>query len=402
MSIPNKTTETSFAHVTPLAGSAVAPRKPYEPHTSAESSVSSPEAISIIVPVYNVRNYVADCIRSLTIAVTSFHSQYGLDAEIIVVDDGSTDGSGDIVESLAHVATIRIFHTDNNGLASARNFGVNQAHSEYVSFVDGDDMVSPDYLCTLYAGMITANASANRLHDKALVIGTYATVPENADLQQAIALTDSPTTPTLESAVHVMTSSNAIRRTLAGVVPIQAVAKLARRDWYVQHPYAARHLYEDLETIIPLLSSVDTVVLISTPIYCYRQRPGSITRNAHPSMKQLQDYCHAIDTFERECATRCNTASERDLLAYQIATQCTRLHRTIRIASRAGGGLSTQERDTLRTLDAQTDARVRSLLPAALQAPGTSRSGCIRIRLFCLSRLLYDMAFDCYEALAKR
>ncbi len=71
--------------------------------------------------------------------------------EIVLVDDGSTDSSGEICDEYAtHNATIRVFHTNNQGASLARRFGLEQAYGKYVTFVDSDDFVEPNYVSTLY------------------------------------------------------------------------------------------------------------------------------------------------------------------------------------------------------------------------------------------------------------
>ena len=95
--------------------------------------------LSVIVPVYNVEKYLGECVNSLL-------AQTLTDMEILLVDDGSTDSSGDIAErfAAAHPENIRCLHVDNGGQGRARNFALPLARGEYLGFVDSDDWVSPD------------------------------------------------------------------------------------------------------------------------------------------------------------------------------------------------------------------------------------------------------------------
>lgn len=94
--------------------------------------------ISIIVPVYNTKKYLARCVNSL-------RAQTYSRLEIILVDDGSTDGSGRLCDELAaEDERIRVFHKENGGSSSARNLGISQAKGEYIGFVDSDDYVDAD------------------------------------------------------------------------------------------------------------------------------------------------------------------------------------------------------------------------------------------------------------------
>lgn len=101
--------------------------------------------ISVVIPVYNVEQYIQRCVTSLV-------SQDYRDCEIILVDDGSTDRSGIICDDLASaMPQIRVLHKPNGGAASARNYGLQNACGVYVVFVDSDDWVDPDYFSVLDA-----------------------------------------------------------------------------------------------------------------------------------------------------------------------------------------------------------------------------------------------------------
>lgn len=96
--------------------------------------------ISVIVPVYKAEKYIESCVQSI-LAQT-----YG-DFELILVEDGSLDRSGEICDALAEADTrIRVIHKENGGAATARNAGLDVARGEYIAFIDGDDCVHPKYL----------------------------------------------------------------------------------------------------------------------------------------------------------------------------------------------------------------------------------------------------------------
>ena len=103
--------------------------------------------ISIIVPVYNVEKYIAECIESVL-------NQNFEDYELILVDDGSKDNSLSICREYAEKdERIRVFSKENGGVSSARNFGFDKAEGEYITFIDSDDYVSPDYCSILLSYM---------------------------------------------------------------------------------------------------------------------------------------------------------------------------------------------------------------------------------------------------------
>lgn len=100
--------------------------------------------ITAIVPAYNVESYVTSAIGSLLNQTEKFH-------EIIIVNDGSTDGTGALIEQYQDIAGIKIFHTINNGQGSARNFGLSQASGDYIYFFDADDLLSADFVESMHA-----------------------------------------------------------------------------------------------------------------------------------------------------------------------------------------------------------------------------------------------------------
>ena len=102
------------------------------------------DLITVIIPIYNVGTYVEATIKSLL-------AQSYENIEIILVDDGSTDDSGGVCDKYAGIdKRITVIHKANGGVSSARNAGLEEAKGEYVAFVDGDDIVSADYIKSLY------------------------------------------------------------------------------------------------------------------------------------------------------------------------------------------------------------------------------------------------------------
>ena len=102
--------------------------------------------ISVIVPVYNVSAYLPRCLESL---VAQTLTEY----EVILVNDGSTDASGEICQTYAdkYPALIQYYEKENGGLSDARNYGLPYATGQYVLFIDSDDYVEPEMLARMYA-----------------------------------------------------------------------------------------------------------------------------------------------------------------------------------------------------------------------------------------------------------
>ena len=96
--------------------------------------------ITVIVPVYKAEKYVLRCVDSIL-------AQTFTDFEVLLIDDGSPDRSGEICEEYAQKdARVRVFHKDNAGVSSARNLGLDNAKGEWVTFVDSDDWVHEDFI----------------------------------------------------------------------------------------------------------------------------------------------------------------------------------------------------------------------------------------------------------------
>ncbi len=94
--------------------------------------------LSVIVPIYNVEKYLVKCIESI------INQQYK-QLEILLIDDGSTDGCSQICDEFEKIdCRIKVFHKDNEGLVRARKLGLSYSTGEYVAFVDGDDWIEPN------------------------------------------------------------------------------------------------------------------------------------------------------------------------------------------------------------------------------------------------------------------
>ena len=123
--------------------------------------------ISVVVPVYNVKQYLDDCMESIV------HQTYE-NIEIILVDDGSTDGSGEMCDAWKEKdARIKVVHQKNGGLSAARNTGIEASTGEYIVFIDSDDMFETDAVMNLYNCATSLSAD--------LVVGQGLRVDENGE-----------------------------------------------------------------------------------------------------------------------------------------------------------------------------------------------------------------------------
>lgn len=133
---------------------------------------ASTPLVSIVVPVYNVENYLERCVLSIT-------RQSYTNLEIILVNDGSTDSSGSLCDKLASTdRRITVLHSKNRGLAGARNLGLTRIHGEWIVFVDSDDFIGENHITNLLSAALKS--------DSLIAVTGYQKVPSTKKLQEII------------------------------------------------------------------------------------------------------------------------------------------------------------------------------------------------------------------------
>ncbi|MBD5277398.1 MAG: glycosyltransferase family 2 protein [Bacteroides sp.] len=132
--------------------------------------------ISIVVPVYNVENYIKECIESL---LNQSYDNY----EIILVDDGSKDDSGAICDQYTDFDRIRVYHQPNKGVTEARKFGVEKSQGQYITFVDSDDTLRDTALSYLVSGLEDENTS---MVISSISKAPFTSTPAKIDVDEAI------------------------------------------------------------------------------------------------------------------------------------------------------------------------------------------------------------------------
>lgn len=111
--------------------------------------VRSEDLISVIIPVYNTKKYLDECLKSV------FDQRY-TKLEIIIIDDGSTDGTGELCDYYLDIdKRVKVFHKPNDGLGLTRNYGIKKSTGKYICFLDSDDKILPDFIEDLYKGMMS-------------------------------------------------------------------------------------------------------------------------------------------------------------------------------------------------------------------------------------------------------
>ena len=217
-------------------------------------------AVSVIVPIYNTRPFLEECVRSI------LNQQFSEPFEVLLVDDGATDGCDVLCDELAaQDKRIRVFHQENQGLSGARNTGIDAARGRYYAFVDADDVVHPGYLQALY--------DACETHDAYMAICAVEDVNEGGTSQD-------PPEYTLPAETGVFVGKDLLNRFYApnGTYYTVAWNKLYRAEvWKLLH-YPEGRLHEDDFVAHRLFWRCDKVVCLDAPLYNYRLRKGSICR----------------------------------------------------------------------------------------------------------------------------
>lgn len=234
--------------------------------------------ISIIVPIYNVEDYLRECIDSLI-------AQTYENIEIILVDDGSPDNCGMICDDYAvKDSRIMVLHKNNGGLSDARNFGLKRASGEYVSFVDSDDFVSPIFIEKLY------EAIANTGVPIAAIPG--GTVFRDGDL---VALGRERANLSAE----VLEAHDMLKKMLYQEIATGAQWRLYRRDVLGDEPFPVGLYYEDLASTYKFIISAGRAILIDcNDLYAYRLRDTSIIRQEFKPIKAISATTVSRQLFE--------------------------------------------------------------------------------------------------------
>jgi len=206
--------------------------------------------ISVIVPVYNVEPYLRKCLDSIV-------GQTYRDLEILVIDDGSTDGSGAICDEYIQDGRVRVFHTENRGLSAARNLGLDNATGDWIGFVDSDDWIEPD----MYEVLLR----------KAEETG--------ADIVECGYYNEYPNEIVERGRKELMLSGNdALEMLLKGNLSNSVWNKLWKKRCFATIRYPIGRIYEDVATTYLVFYSAKSICSISDCKYHYYWRPSSLSR----------------------------------------------------------------------------------------------------------------------------
>ena len=225
--------------------------------------------ISVIVPIYNVEDYLPRCLDSIL-------TQTYENIQLILIDDGSVDGSGAICDAYAAKdGRVQVIHQENAGIGRTRNVGLSLCQGEYITFVDSDDYLFPDALERLY-GRMQADGSdmliANciRLYEDGSCGGPCHTYPAEAMDRTAF--------------LRCMTDIDA--------VPVCPWGKLYSKACMEGIAYPAVRVGEDMMTFPAVVERCQRISMENEPVYYYFQRGNSLMRGQNQQTKT--EHCRAV------------------------------------------------------------------------------------------------------------
>lgn len=235
------------------------------------------ELISVIIPVYNVEDYLKECLDSL---LGQTYSQL----EIILVDDGSQDRCPEICDAYAEQDTrIKVIHQPNKGLSEARNVGMRAATGQYWSFIDSDDVVCADFIKSLY----------------------YACVEEDAELAMCSFYTCRDQIPEYTNQWYCQSGyemSRALYQDATGLFGV-VCNKMFRRELFEGIEFPRDRIHEDEFVTYRLFWRAQKCAVSRNPFYFYRQRLNSITHSefSRRDLDAARAYQEKIQFYSDNC-----------------------------------------------------------------------------------------------------
>lgn len=236
---------------------------------------------SIILPIYNVEKYLAECIESIL-------SQSFTDYEIILVDDGSKDSSGRICDEYAQKdSRIKVLHKENGGQSSARNVGLDNASGQYIVYIDSDDFIlNPSFLSDLSEKATTTQSD--------IILYKHTKYYDNSKKFDncTYSLDDSHETKRSDDFLFELVKKDAY----FGMAWTKAFRRRLAVDNHIT--FDTRLSCEDMDWYFNLVMSAETLCAIDKTYIAYRQREGSVT--ATVKIKNLVDFIVTLEKWSEK------------------------------------------------------------------------------------------------------
>ena len=234
--------------------------------------------VSVIIPVFNVHPY-------LTEALDSVLNQTYYKMEIIIIDDGSSDGSGEICDEYAKKDNrIKVVHQENRGLSSARNIGLDIMTGNLVAFLDPDDVLHPCFVEDMLLTLQRENAD--------LAVCNYSVFYSLGSMEK----TDSGNRNRLLAKPGLYNRTQILHILVEHRLNYSVWNKLYRRKLWNGIRFPVGHVYEDIDTTFKVLYHTRKTVVLDETLYLYRKRRGSIANTRTPN--NTRDWFLAMSHLE--------------------------------------------------------------------------------------------------------
>ena len=236
--------------------------------------------ISVIVPVYNVEKYLYKCINSIL-------EQTFNEFELILVNDGSTDNSGNICDEYAiKDRRVIVIHKENGGLSSARNAGLDIAKGSYISFIDSDDWIARDMYETLF--------DVGLKNDLDIVQCGYTSVYENSEIKADVYS---------EEIMFIHDNEILIKFFFNKDITSIVCDKIYKKQLFMEIRFPVGQLLEDAFILSDIYSNAESMAVLKNVKYYYLQREGSIMKSGpsiHLMISSFQAYVNRIKVASKK------------------------------------------------------------------------------------------------------
>ncbi len=262
------------------------------------------DLISIVIPIYNIEQYLTKCLDSIVAQTYS-------NIEILLINDGSSDNSGVICdEYAAKESRIKVFHSENRGVARARQLGVENSSGEYIIFVDSDDWIPKCGVESLYSNMDS--------HID-IVVGGYS-------------LHEQSKTTLIEYKPTIYSGEQLLNLIMGFDIYVAPWGKIYRRSLFTQDSFPARDIAEDYLMNIEVSTRVRNIKLIDKIVYCYRYNDNYATKRVYRTFEYQMQLCKSVKDIllksnielskYRVAYAKCTLASLTKLLPFKVAIDC--------------------------------------------------------------------------------
>lgn len=240
--------------------------------------------VSVIVPVYNVEQYLHRSIDSLLV-------QTYKNLEILIIDDGSTDGSAAICDYYAsYDARIRVFHKENGGQSDARNMALERMTGDYVTFVDSDDYVASDMIEKFYNAIKTTGAE--------MVVGGYYVVNHVGEIYDMVCI----------NIKQMLSGEEVAKNIIQDLYPKNfAWGKMYKSSLFEDICFPVGRLYEDTAIVYRIADKCNLVCCLPDNLYYYEMRRAGNTTSELQTAKAIKSYIDGIIN----CHERLNFIEQR-------------------------------------------------------------------------------------------